>query len=126
MPIDYQIDSARGIIYTTATGILTNDEVLAYKRRLFRDPAFHGDLVELADVRGIERLEVTPEGIGQFVQQDIADSPKLRGYRLAIVASEDFVFGMARMYQTRTSPHLPNVQVFRSMDDATAWLGRAS
>jgi len=126
MPIDYRIDVTRGMVLTTATGILTDQELMAHKRRLLGDAAFHGDLVELSDVRSVERLDVTPEGIGQFVQQDISDARKLEQYRLAIVASEDVVFGMARMYQTRTSSHLPNVKVFRTLEDAEAWLGRAS
>jgi hypothetical protein len=82
--------------------------------------------VELSDVRGVERLDVTPDGIREFVQLDATDSGRLQGYKLAIVASEDVVFGMARMYQTRTSSHLPNVKVFRTLEDAEAWLGRAS
>lgn len=126
MPIDYRIDSARGIVFTTATGILTNEELLAHKQRLLTDPAFHGHLVELSDVRSVERLDVTPEGIGQFVQQDARDTRKLERYKLAIVATEAVVFGMARMYQTRTSKHLPNVGIFRSMDEAATWLGRES
>ena len=32
MPIDYRIDTARGIVFTTATGILTDQEALEYKR----------------------------------------------------------------------------------------------
>lgn len=100
MPIDYRIDSARGVVFTTATGTLTNREVLEQRQRLFQDPAFPGDLVELADARGVHQLDVTPDGIGQFVDHDSKHASLLARYKIAIVATEDVVFGMARMYQT--------------------------
>jgi hypothetical protein len=126
MAIDYRIDSTRGIIFTTATGTLTNQELLAHKQRLQRDPLFHAGMPQLSDVRGVERLDVTPDGIGQFVQHDATNAGALEPSRLAIVAKEDVVFGMARMYQARTSRYRPNVGVFRTIEEATNWLGRES
>ena len=59
------------------------------------------------------------------MQQDSADAASLAEYRLAIVAAEAVVFGMARMYQTRAQDVVPNVRVFRTMEEAGAWLGLA-
>ena len=61
-------------------------------------------------------------GIRRFAQQDAA-AAGLGDYRLAIVASEPVVFGMARMYQAHTADALSNVMVFRTVSEARAWLG---
>jgi hypothetical protein len=77
---------------------------------------------ELADAREIDRFDVTPNGVQQFVSHEHRHSERFKGHRLAIVASADVVFGMARMYQMRTSA---DVGVFRSMPEALDFLGFA-
>lgn len=122
MPITYTIDRQAGLILTTATGMLTNQELLEHKQRLSRDADVRVGTVELSDVRGVASLEITAEGVRQFVAHDAADTERFADYRLAIVASEDVVYGMARMYQMMTDPNA-KVRVFRSMTEARAWLG---
>lgn len=122
MPITYRIDRQRGIVWTHATGVLTDAELLAHKRRLINDPDFRPGMRELSDVREIERLEVTPKGISRFVAQDKTDETQLGDHRLAIVASENVVYGMARMYQSLTDGSPRNVMVFRNPTEAKTWL----
>jgi hypothetical protein len=124
MPISYWIDSNVGIVFTTATGVLTDEELLAHKRKLTADPGFKRGMVEVSDVREVTQLDVTPEGVRSFVHQDQLDAERLRDYKLAIVVSRDVVFGMARMYQTLTEENVPNVGVFRNLEEAKVWLGR--
>jgi len=123
MAITYAIDPGLGVVFTKATGVLTDDELVGHKQNLLRDPAFKPGMVELSDVRGVERLEVTPEGIRRFVAQDKADADRLRGFKLAIVVSKDVVFGMARVYEMRTEANPLSVNVFRDMEEARVWLG---
>ena len=122
MPISYRIDLQQRIVYTTANGVLTDGELLAHKHRLVRDPDFEAGMVELSDVRGVDRLAVTPEGVRRFVEQDRVDAGRLGNYKLAIVASHDVAFGMARMYATLTEKEASTVAVFRDMEEAKAWL----
>lgn len=124
MPITYSIDNKRGVVLTTASGVLTDDELLNHKRQVTSDPNFKPGLVELSDIREITELTVTTEGIRGFVRQDAADAERLEDFKLAIVASEDVVFGMGRMYQTMTGGNFSNVRIFRHMDEAKEWLGR--
>jgi hypothetical protein len=88
-------------------------DLLAHKSRLINDADFKPGLRELSDVRAVDRLEVTPNGISQFVARDKADSAKLHDHKLAIVASADVVYGMARMYQTLSDDETQHVMVFR-------------
>ena len=68
MPISYEIDSVRRLVLATATGVLTDEDVLQHKQRLAKDPDFRPGMRELSDVRAIERLidenfPLTPKGI---------------------------------------------------------------
>ncbi|MFQ5875361.1 MAG: hypothetical protein ACE5JL_16395 [Dehalococcoidia bacterium] len=126
MPITYCIDSVLGLVRTTASGVLTDEELLEHKRALMRDRTFKPGMKELSDVRTVERLEVTPEGVRRLVAVDEAHASRLGDYKLAIVTDGDIVFGMARMYQSLTRENLQNVGVFREIEDAKAWLGLPS
>ncbi len=123
MPISYEIDTRLGLIRTTAMGVLTDADLVAHKRALASDPRIKPGMRELSDVRGVEQLEVTLAGIGTFVSMDAEPAAMPDDYRLAIVASTDVVFGMARLYQQRTDEELKRVGIFRTMEEAAAWLG---
>ena len=58
-----------------------------------------------------------------MVAGDAKQSSGLGAYKLAIVAAEQVVFGMGRMYQMLTERNLPHVAVFKDYDAAVHWLG---
>ena len=122
MPISYRIDAEAGLVRTVAHGVLTDADLMSMKEQLARDPAFVAGMHQLSDVRGIERLDVSADGIRSFVAHDRRHAERFAGHRMAIVANADVVFGMARMYQTMS--HV-DVGVFRSVEEALAFLGKA-
>jgi hypothetical protein len=123
MPISYRIDPEHRLVVTTASGILTDDDILELKRRLAADPEFMAGMRELSDVRAVTELQVSTDGVRRMVAMDESPSSTPRGYKLAIVAGTDAAFGMARMYQMFTERNLPHVAVFRDYDKARRWLG---
>jgi hypothetical protein len=123
VPLIYTIDKKQNAIFTVASGTLTDQELIEHKERLRNDPHVSSGMVELSDVRNIEKLMVTPSGIEEFVMQDAHDADLCREHRLAIVVSQDLAFGMGRMYEMMTSENLPNVGIFRDMEEAANWLG---
>jgi hypothetical protein len=122
MPISYQIDEARRLVLTTASGALTDSDILRLKARLVADPKWKPGMRELSDVRLIDRLEVTADGVRQMMMRDECHAAALASYRLAIVVSHQVVYGMARMYQMLTEQIVPDVRVFRDMEEAKRWL----
>ena len=105
MPISYRIDPSRKLVLTTATGVLTDDDLIRHKQRLVADPAFQPGMRQLSDVRGVTDLQVTPLGVRLMVAADEGHAAALAGHRLAIVVSKDLAFGMAR--STRCWPRTP-------------------
>ena len=57
------------------------------------------------------------------MEVDGSQSSKLQDYKLAIVAAQDVVFGLARTYGILTQRHVPNIGVFRDDREAAEWLG---
>ena len=123
MPISYLIDPARQIVRTTATGTLTDDDIMDMKRRLAADAAFRPGMRELSDVCAVTELRVTPLGVRRMLAVDAEHAAREAGHRLAIVASQDEVFGMARMYEMLSTDNSSPVGVFRTYAEAVAWLG---
>jgi hypothetical protein len=123
MPITYRIDPVQRVILTEASGVLTDEDVLAHKALLLKDPAFDPTYGELSDIRKIERLEVTSAGVQAMAQHDATNADKRHGHRLALVVSGEVVYGMARMYQIVSQQEDSGVGVFRTIDEASEWLG---
>jgi len=122
MPINYTIDEERNLVLTVASGTLYDADVMQHKAALRDDPRVTPDIKELSDVRGIEQLDVTETGIRQMIRFDRDAAASTGGHTLAIVATEDIIFGMARMYEMLTEQNVRSVQVFRDIDEATRWL----
>lgn len=123
MPITYHIDCQHKLVRTHAVGVLTDEDILGHKRKLAEDPQFTAGMRELSDVRGVTDLQITSAGVRAMVNADASQASRLHDYRLAIVAGQEVVFGMARMYELLAEPHVPNVGVFRDYLDAARWLG---
>lgn len=124
MSITYKIDERSGIILTTARGVLTEEDLINHKKSMASNPKLKPGMAELSDVRGVSRVDISPAGMKKLVAIDAAHSDLLKDYRLAIVASDDLVYGLGRMYEMMTAGNNPNVQVFRTFDEAMQWLAR--
>ena len=122
MPIKYSIDKDLGVVFTTASEVLTENELLEHKRQLISDPNFKPGFVELSDVRHISDLAISPSGLEAFVKQDESDTELLKDFKLAIVVSGALEFGMGAMYEMMSRENGTNVRIFRDLGLAKEWL----
>lgn len=122
MPIEYSIDKNLGVVFTSASGVLTEEELLEHKQDLISNPDFGPGFVELSDVREISDLAISPAAIERFVAQDESDSDLLKDFKLAIVVSGALEFGMGVMYEMMSKKDIANVRIFRDLDQAKEWL----
>lgn len=99
--------------------MVTDEDLLEHQRTLSRDPQFHPGLSQLIDSRGVTENAATTQGVRAL----IAGNPYGKGSRRAFVASSDAIFGMARMFELGRIGAEDEFRVFRSMDQARAWLG---
>ena len=124
MPIEHRIDAEHRIVHARVLGVLTDADLFAYQRTVWSDPAIAGfdEIVDMSDVTEI----VMPTSLRARDLAEVSaqmDAPGTSS-RLAIVAPADFAYGLARMYASyrglQERGH-KEVEVFRSLEDATRW-----
>lgn len=121
MPSAYEIDLKRRLVRSRAWGVLTHDDVMATRLEMERDPAFRPDFSQVYDFR-----EVSPAAMSAARVRELAGYSTFGpGSRRAFVATHDVVYGLLRLYalEREALGGKERMAVFRSIEDAKAWLG---
>ena len=69
------------------------------------------------------RIDWVGENCRLLAQIQSCEPESAAGKRVAIVATSDALFGMARMYELGTEGRMPGVATFRSLEEARIHLG---
>ena len=127
MPIEYAIDQDRRLVIARLRGTLTDEEVFGYQREVWSRAEVAG-FDELIDATDCDKFEV-PSGDRILQLADLSASMDAAApSKLAIVAPRDLAFGLGRMYESYrgvSDKSTKEVSVFRSMSDASKWLGKS-
>jgi hypothetical protein len=119
LPIVYSIDGVRGIVHTTMTGKVTLAEVLAHFQEVAADPAYRPHFDGFSDYSDAELVQ--PDGAD--IRRLAAALPLAAPSRRAIIVGNSLQFAFGRMVEmNRTTPGV-ETRVFRSREEAAAWLG---
>ena len=121
MPISYRIDESLRLVFTTAQGVLTRQDVLTHLQRLREDPDFDPSYNQLVDLRAVIEFAMSAAELRMITVYRLFNEKSRR----AIVADEDITFGMARMYEVFREDAPEDIKLFRDMADARRWLGLA-
>jgi len=119
MSIEYIINKERGIVFSKASGTMTDEATIVHRDQFSQDPLFKSSFWQLLDLTDVDDFQMTQKGIRILAERN----PFSEGSRRAIVAGNDITYGMARMYQLLTDQHAHDLTVFKNMDEAKAWLG---
>lgn len=126
MSITVRDDNAEGVRYSVMSGHVTGADLEAYRPRASaRDGT--APPKGLVDMRAVRTLDVTASTIWELAQLLARAAATANPQRVAIVASADFTFGMARMFEAlaESAGVDTTYRVFRDMAEARAWLGLA-
>jgi hypothetical protein len=123
MPIQYVIDRTQQRMLTHAEGLVTFQEISQHLDAEERDRGL--DLPEIFDARGAT-TDLTPAQVRTLVERAADTLRRTSLGPTAIVANDDLVFGMARMYAILTELAGPRVEVFRDVESANRWLQEVS
>lgn len=116
--VEYRFDPERGLLVVTVSGVVGDAD--------FEDAKFPDvppGTIELLDLSRAERTEISSGEIRRIAQRDLSWPDRIS--RMAIVATSDVAFGLARMYQTLCDGMKTEVRIFRSRPEAEDWLGLA-
>ena len=125
MSIESEIDHERRLVTARGRGTLTHEDVFEYQREVWSraDVAGYDELVDLSD---IDRIDLPSTGeVRNLATLAASMDPKGSRSKLAIVARDDFAFGLGRMYETYRGldpRSTKEVRVFRTVPEALAYL----
>jgi hypothetical protein len=104
-------------------GVVPDQEFLSSYRAFYEDPRFEKSAKVLVDLRRTDssvRSSEALRSLAEFMGRQPAVSAARP--RVAVIASEDLSFGLARMYQVFSDTVSWDFAVFRAPDAALAWL----
>ena len=121
MGITYHIDVQQHILFTQMADIVTDADLPAYVRAVWALPG-RAQCDQLIDTRAVTRWAVTSEGLRQAdILGDRLNRARVPS-RTAIVAPMNVAYGMGRMIEAYRIHTLITIQVFRTYEEALAWL----
>jgi hypothetical protein len=119
LPISYAIDQKQKLVVSRLWGTVTEDEIHGHNSNLRSDPDFVPNYRQLVDMTAVKGPLVSSKTINE-TSLDQFFSP---GTRRAFVATDDGVFGLARMFALRAEGLGQVIEVFRDLRKAQEWLG---
>jgi len=124
MPYSFYFDSENRIVLVCFDGRVTDELLSEFQRigarRIVATMDFRGTIVDFSDV---DSFEVTAETVRTLAWEEPADPDSSRPR--VMVAPEDHVFGLCRIFASHGEDTRPNLHVVRSMEHACAILSVA-
>lgn len=118
MPASYRVDAEQKMIFSTATGAVTDADLRAHQKSLLADPGFDPGFSQIWDFQGVEEVQVSNGTLKELAASRSFSAESRR----AVVAPRDLVFGMARMFEMLHQQAPEAFRVFRTSEEARAWL----
>jgi hypothetical protein len=122
MPIEIDTDSDKQLTIFKVTGEATFEEGLSANKEFYSGNPTQN---VIWDFREANLTKITSDQFQQIVDSVQHLTGKRKGGKTAFLASRDLEFGVARMTQAFTEMNASplNVKVFKSIDEATLWIG---
>ncbi len=119
--LNYEHEGAGAVLI--GSGTVTGDELCRCNDRMYAPDRIHELCYQLCDFREITNLEVWSDDVRSIAKQDNVAATQNPDITIAIVANRSVTYGMARMWQAYVNEASFNTHVFRTMEEARAWLG---
>lgn len=121
MPCSYQIDQEKKLVITTGEGVVTTEEILEHECALLTEPEFEVTFNQLVDFRQATKVITT----GASIRHMATIAPWGVGSRRAAVMPDQSIFGLGRMYEIYNQINGSEWHVFKTIEEAEAWLGES-
>ena len=124
MPYTLNYDTDHDVVVGTGTGTLGYLDALEGAVSLWEHCEWKGKSV-VWDFRAAH-FDMTGDSVREFADFVTKHQPLSRPPRVALVVSNDFNFGMARMFEAFREDLSTEVRVFQIYEDAVAWTAQAA
>ena len=123
MSYHFEIDPSLGVVYFSARGVFTSEDLFSCIQEVVADPDFKPGYHHLVDLREVEQHSTRGEEIARRVAIDKAMAERIGTAKFALVSSALQVYGMTKMYEILAKEAPFEVRTFVSMAKARLWLG---
>ncbi len=120
MGLEYKIDSDAHVVRVTVTRESSVGEIRDVVKAVVTDPLFDNDMPILADFREVRWIPSTRE-LKEIAELVGAVTDKFE-CRLAMVVSNDLLFGAARLFSLLAKTKGFQTRPFKDTDKACEWL----
>ncbi|MBF0559834.1 MAG: hypothetical protein HQL08_13760 [Nitrospirae bacterium] len=124
--IEIQIDNDRRLVLATATGVLSEEDILTYMEEFWSLQGVEG-YNELLDLREVKpAVSFSSKRLRDLSQLAASMDVQTTATKFAIVVQDDFLFEFARTYEIYRNSNPQSTKhfcTFRTMQDALAWIG---
>lgn len=120
MPTTLTIDREARMVYSNYYGDIVTEELVRHIAAIRAHPEFNPEFRELIDATQVTSFSVSTEEVRDLA---IGPSPFAPSSNRVFVASDDLIFGLARMFQTFGGEIRPHFAVVRTLQEAYRRLG---
>ncbi|MBE7462367.1 MAG: hypothetical protein HS116_02630 [Planctomycetes bacterium] len=121
MPYEIVLNARAKLVHSRAWGNLSDAELLEHRDRIqahFEAGTLDAAWSHFVDFSAVSHVDVSTATVGLLA----ANNPWPTAVRRALVAPQDIVFGLSRMYEMFSGAKGQNIRVFRTLDEARTWL----
>lgn len=112
-----------GGIFLKGSGILKYDDVAGVNRILYATPeTIRGLRYQISDYTEVSEIRLDAEEIRELARQDAQASRSNPDMLIAVVGSDDLMFGVLRMWNAYASAQGFETRVFRDLAEARIWI----
>ena len=119
MPVTYEIDKERNVLFAKVTGELTARDIQTFRREAAGDSDFDPRLDSLFDFCSITEVRLSGDEVKQLTLSAIFHERSRR----ALVVPSKVMYGVSRMYSLHIRAESDVMRVFYDMGEARRWLG---
>jgi hypothetical protein len=121
MPYTYHIDPVLQVVFATAEGIMTDEELVRVAHEIAEDPLFHPGLRLLCDWTGVTQSRISQASIA-YAASSLRFSSGARCAYVARHGPETQVVVYYTVYSGQAGAS--NIRIFQSRSEAVAWLNQ--
>lgn len=122
MPILYRVIPDQKVAYIKASGKVNADEIMREGARMFAETDWENGFNILCDYRNITELDLRSEDINRIASRDRVHEPIFDKSKCAVVAENDLIFGLSRMWEIVSEDTSLTTMIFRDIREAIDWL----
>ena len=123
MSYKYTINTEHKIVIFKASGAFTAEILFNCLKDVISSTDFQPGFNHLVDLREVSSFPATTADMHQRVNLDKDIEEQLGKCKIALVSSNELVFGMSRMYEMLMDNATPEVRSFRHINETVQWLG---